>query len=163
MAVNIRKIKESDNLELAKIVRSCFDDFNVSSCNREGTVYTDPTTDNLYSLFQKEKSVLFVAEDEQGLLGCCGIFPTENLPENCAELVKFYISSRGRGIGIGKMLLSKSIHEAKEMGYQSIYLESIPEFSKAVSIYEKQGFQYLTNPLGNSGHTGCNLWMLKQI
>ena len=61
------------------------------------------------------------------------------------------------------MLLSKSIHEAKEMGYQSIYLESIPEFSKAVSIYEKQGFQYLTNPLGNSGHTGCNLWMLKQI
>ena len=97
MAVNIRKIEESDNLELAKIVRSCFDDFNVSSCNREGTVYTDPTTDNLYSLFQKEKSVLFVAEDKQGLLGCCGIFPTENLPENCAELVKLPVVHYKKG------------------------------------------------------------------
>ena len=48
-------------------------------------------------------------------------------------------------------------------GYSQIYLESIPEFSTAVSIYEKQGFQYLNQPLGNTGHDGCNLWMLKEM
>ncbi len=100
---------------------------------------------------------------EGKIVGCCGIFPTENLPENCTELVKFYISENGRGKGIGKALLEKTIESAKELGYSQIYLESIPEFSTAVSIYEKQGFKFLEKPLGNSGHDGCNLWMLKEM
>jgi putative acetyltransferase len=39
----------------------------------------------------------------------------------------------------------------------------MPELSKAVSIYEKQGFTKLGNPLGNSGHDGCDIWMLKTL
>ena len=159
--INIRPIEKEDNRDLAEIIKSCFDDFNV--INREGTVFTDPTTNDLFSLFQKPLSALFVAEDVTGILGCCGIFPTENLPENCGELVKFYLSSKSRGKGIGKLLMEKVVKEAKKLGYTSIYLESLPEFSTAVSIYEKQGFQYLEQPLGDSGHTGCNLWMLKNI
>jgi putative acetyltransferase len=117
----------------------------------------------LYSLFQTPKSQLWVAEAEDKIVGCCGIFPTENLPEGCTELVKFYISNEGRGKGIGRLLLEKTIETAQELGYSQIYLESIPEFSTAVSIYEKQGFQYLNQPLGNTGHDGCNLWMLKEM
>mgnify|MGYP003607273162 FL=1 len=59
--------------------------------------------------------------------------------------------------------MQQSIASAKELGYKQIYLESIPAFSKAVSIYEKQGFTYLDKPLGNSGHSGCDLWMIKNI
>lgn len=157
----IRSIKPSDNKILAKIIRSCFHDFEVK-CTA-GTVYQDPTTDDLYTLFQTPKSQLWVAELDGKIVGCCGIFPTENLPENCTELVKFYISENGRGKGIGRLLLEKSIETAKELGYSQIYLESIPEFSTAVSIYEKKGFKFLEKPLGNSGHNGCNLWMLKEM
>ena len=117
----------------------------------------------MYSLFQTPKSQLWVAEADDKIVGCCGIFPTENLPEGCTELVKFYISNEGRGKGIGRLLLEKTIETAQEFGYSQIYLESIPEFSTAVSIYEKQGFQYLNQPLGNTGHDGCNLWMLKEM
>lgn len=160
MEITVRKIQKSDNQLLAKIIRSCFHDFNVAT---EGTVYVDPTTDNLYELFQQENSALFVAEADGELCGCCGIFPTEGLPENCAELVKFYISKDFRGKGLGKMLMEESIEFAKNSGYESIYIESLPEFSTAVSIYEKQGFTYLEKPLGNSGHSGCNLWMIKHL
>ena len=160
MSITIRKIQETDNAELATIIRSCFHDFEVET---EGTVYVDPTTDDLFDLFKKEKSALFVAEMDGKLCGCCGIFPTEGLPENCAELVKFYLHKDFRGTGIGRKLMEKSIRFAGEMGYKSIYIESLPEFSTAVSIYEKQGFEYLEKPLGNSGHSGCNLWMLKQL
>ena len=160
MEITIRKIQESDNQMLAKIIRSCFHDFNVATA---GTVYVDPTTDDLYNLFQHENSALFVAEVEGELCGCCGIFPTEGLPEKCAELVKFYISKDYRGKGLGKMLMEESIEFAKQSGYESIYIESLPEFSTAVSIYEKQGFKYLEKPLGNSGHSGCNLWMIKDL
>lgn len=161
MKTNFRPIQPSDNATLAKIIRSCFHDFEVK-CTA-GTVYTDPTTDDLYSLFQTPKSKLWVAEANDEIVGCCGIFPTENLPKVCTELVKFYISNEGRGKGIGRLLLEKTIETAQEFGYSQIYLESIPEFSTAVSIYEKQGFRYLNQPLGNTGHDGCNLWMLKEM
>lgn len=160
MEITLRKIKKEDNETLAKIIRSCFDDFNVP---KAGTVYEDPTTDHLSELFKAEKSALFVAETEGNLCGCCGIFPTEGLPDQCAELVKFYISKTYRGLGLGKQLMETSMDFAKTAGFHSVYIESLPEFSTAVSIYEKQGFRYLDKPLGNSGHTGCDLWMIKHL
>ncbi len=119
--------------------------------------------EQLYSLFQQESSALFVAELDGKLCGCCGIFPTKGLPKNCAELVKFYLKKDYRGKGIGRQLMELSINFAKETGYSSIYIESLPKFSTAVSIYEKQGFHYLDKPIGNSGHSACNLWMLKDL
>lgn len=161
MSVTIRKNKKEDNAVLAKIIRSSFHDFDVkTTC---GTAYTDPTTDDLFSLFQVENSALYVAEENGVILGCCGIFPTENLPEKTVELVKFYLTREARGKGIGKLLMEKCLEKAKEIGYNQVYLESLPEFSKAVSIYEKQGFQYLEKALGDSGHSGCNLWMIKKL
>ncbi len=161
MSVIIRENKVEDNAILAKIIRGSFHDFDVK--NTAGTVYTDPTTDDLYSLFQTEKSAFFVAEEDGVVLGCCGIFPTENLSENTTELVKFYITKEARGKGIGKLLIQKCDEKAKYLGYNQIYLESIPEFSKAISIYEKLGFHYLEKPLGNSGHSGCDIWMIKNL
>ena len=161
MSVIIRENKFEDNEILARIIRSSFHDFEVN-CT-DGTVYSDPTTDDLFSLFQTEKSALFVAEENGLIVGCCGIFPTNNLPDDTTELAKFYLSKEARGKGTGKLLLEKCIGKAKDLGYRKVYLESIPEFSKAVSIYEKQGFQYLEKPLGNSGHSGCNLWMIKNL
>jgi putative acetyltransferase len=39
----------------------------------------------------------------------------------------------------------------------------MPELKQALSIYAKFGFGYLPAPMGNSGHTGCSLWMLKEL
>ncbi len=161
MSVIIRSNQAQDNAILSKIIRNSFHDFEVRC--KEGTVYTDPTTDDLFTLFQQERSALFVAEENDVILGCCGIFPTDNLPEDTTELVKFYLAKEARGKGIGKLLLEKCLEKAKDLGYKKVYLESIPEFSKAVSIYEKQGFTYLDQPLGNSGHSGCDLWMIKTL
>jgi putative acetyltransferase len=44
-----------------------------------------------------------------------------------------------------------------------MYLETMPELTIAVPMYEKNGFQYLEAPLGNSGHFGCAIQMLKQL
>jgi putative acetyltransferase len=52
---------------------------------------------------------------------------------------------------------------AKQNGYNQVYLESMPELSKAVSIYENVGFEKLNQALGNSGHDGCDIWMLKKL
>lgn|SRR5690606_409012 len=156
----IRKIKESDNPILAQIIRDTFDEYNAP---RPGTVYTDPRTDNLYDLFKTPRSVLWVAEVDNEVVGSCGIFPTEGLPANCAELVKFYLKKEARGVGVGRALMEKSIQSAIEMGYKQLYLESLPQFSGAVKMYEKLGFTHLDHPMGQSGHVTCNIWMIKNL
>jgi putative acetyltransferase len=52
---------------------------------------------------------------------------------------------------------------AKENGFNSIYLETMPELRQALNVYEKFGFKYLSEPLGNTGHFGCGLWMSKEL
>ena len=151
----LRSIQYSDNEILATIIRQCFHDFNAPTA---GTVYEDPTTDDLYSLFQNEKSVLWVAEWNEEVVGCCGIFPTAGLPDGYVELVKFYIAAGARNKGIGKALMKKTTESAIEFGYKKIYIESLPEFDIAVALYEKSGFVWLSKSLVVNSHPGCNVW-----
>ncbi|MFD0993263.1 GNAT family N-acetyltransferase [Tenacibaculum geojense] len=160
MNINYTTIKPNHNKDLATMIRNVFYEFDAP---KEGTVYTDTSTDALFELFKTKKSIMWVAEVNNIAVGCCGIFPTEGLDNDCGELVKFYLSDKARGLGIGKELLLKSIKSAKELGYNTIYLESLPLFKKAIQMYEEAGFEYLSSPLGNSGHSSCDVWMLKKL
>jgi putative acetyltransferase len=156
----IRKIEPKDNEALAKVIRTALAEFGA---NKPGTVYFDPTTDHLFELFQVPGGIYFVAEQDDNLLGGGGIFPTQGLPDKTCELVKLYLDAGSRGTGLGKKLLLKSMEWAKEYGYNQVYLESMPELAKAVSIYENVGFLRINQPLGNSGHDGCDIWMTKKL
>ena len=158
--VVIRPISKKDNPYLANTIREVFREFDAA---QPGTVYTDPTTDALFELFQVGKAQLSVAELNDKVVGCCGVYPTEGLPEGCAEIVKFYIAGEARGKGIGKLLYQQCEKRAIELGYTQLYIESIPEFSKAIEIYKALGFQLLKARLGNSGHFGCDIWLSKQL
>lgn len=156
----IRVIQPEDNKALAKIIRNTLTEFKA---NKPGTVYYDDTTDHLSDVFKMESSIYFVAEYNDEILGGGGIYPTANLPAGNCELVKLYLSAKGRGKGIGKLLMEKCITAAKDLGYKKIYLETMPELTIAIPMYEKMGFTYLTGPQGNSGHTGCDVWMIKNL
>ena len=159
-AVIFREVKKEDNELLARMIRQVFKEHDAP---QSGTVFSDPTTDDLFGLFRKSRSVLWVAELNGLPLGCCGIYPTEGLESSCAELVKYYLAEPARGKGVGRQLMEKCIVSAREKSYKELYLESMPHFSKAVRIYEKLGFNKLSGPLGNSGHTTCNIWMLLEL
>jgi putative acetyltransferase len=146
MNIILRPIEQSDNQKIAEVIRKIFREFKI---DKPGTVYTG--------------SIYWIAEENGIILGGCGIFPTKGLPEGCAELVKFYVSSDSRGKGVGNALMQKSIEWAKWFGYKQLYLESFPELNKAVSMYIRSGFVYLPHALGNSGHFACNVWMLKEL
>jgi putative acetyltransferase len=160
MAIIYRPIEEKDNKEIAELIRGVFREFNI---HRPGTVYFDPTTDNLYDLFRTPGSEYWIAEEKGTIIGGCGVYPTSGLPYGCAELVKFYLSASQRGKGIGRQLMEKIFDSAGKIGYRQLYLESLPELSRAISLYEKAGFKFIDGPLGKSGHFGCNIWMLKDL
>jgi putative acetyltransferase len=160
MAIIFRNIEEKDNKKIAELIRTVFREFKI---DKPGTVYFDPTTDDLYKLFQKPGSIYWIAEEDGKIIGGCGIYPTAGLPDGCTELVKLYLTSSQRGKGIGRMLLEKNIESAKLLGYKQLYLESMPELGKAIFLYEKTGFKFIPGPMGNSGHFGCNIWMIREL
>ena len=155
--IKIRQIRPTDNSALANIIRSTLAEFGA---NHPGTVYYDESTDHLYELFQQPGSVYFVAESGDKILGGGGIFPSAGLDADTCELVKMYLLPEGRGRGLGKLLIEKALEFAQNTGYKKVYIETMPELKKAMSVYEKFGFKYLDGPMGNTGHGGCTVWML---
>lgn len=146
---------------MAQIIRRSLEEFGA---NRPGTVYFDDSTDHLYELFTAAPlSAYYIAEKEGLLLGGAGIYPTDGLPADTCELVKMYLSPAARGMGLGRQMIGFCLDKAKENGFTRVYLETMPELKKAVSVYEKFGFRYLEGPMGNSGHSGCDIWMLKEL
>lgn len=156
----IRKIIPKDNAKLAVIIRDSLAEFHAA---KPGTVYFDGTTDNLSEVFKAKRSAYFVIEINGETVGGGGFYPTEGLPENICELVKMYISKNFRGKGWGNILLQKCMDEAHKQGYHKMYLESMPELVNAIKMYDKYGFNYIPTSLGNSGHTGCDVWMMKDL
>ena len=158
--ITIRKIAATDNEVLAKIIRTALTEFGA---DKPGTVYYDDTTDHLFELFQQPGSTYFVAEESGEVIGGAGIYPTEGLPAQTCELVKMYLKKEARGKGYAKTLIDACLKFAKGYGYFQVYIETMPELRKAMTVYEKFGFEYLDGPLGNSGHFGCEVWMLKRL
>jgi putative acetyltransferase len=155
-----RRLEKADNPVVAALIRTILEEFHI---DRPGTAYTDPTTDDLFSLFAEPRSVYYVALTDDRIAGGCGIFPTKGLPPDCVELVKYYVLPGERGHGIGRKLMELCIESAMRLGYSRLYLETVPELKDAIRIYEKAGFVHIPNAMGNSGHFFCNVWMLKDL
>ncbi len=157
---DLRLISSDDNAAIAKIIRDTLVEFGAS---RPGTVYYDESTDRLSEVFDKAGSAYFIAEKDGIIIGGAGIYPTENLGDGTCELVKMYLLPQARGLGLGKLLMDKCISFAAAAGYRQIYLETMPELTLAIGLYQRTGFERLPAPLGASGHFGCGIWMLRQI
>lgn len=158
--ITIRNIRQADNKALAETIRSVLAEFGA---NHPGTVYYDATTDDLFSLFSKESSAYFTAEIKGEIVGGGGIYPTPALPAGYCELVKLYLLPSARGTGLGKKLILQCFETAKYFGYTHIYLETMPELKMALGMYQQLGFTHLDGALGNSGHFGCAIWMVKKL
>lgn len=156
----IRPIQQTDDAELGKLIKNVLTEFKA---NKPGTAYFDESTDHLSKVFENPKSAYWVVEENERIIGGGGIFPTEGLPDETCELVKLYLYPEARGKGIGKVIMDKCFEKALELDYKNIYLESLPELNQAVSMYEKMGFKHQCSALGNSGHFGCDIWMVKNL
>ena len=158
--INIRPIRLTDNSGIAAIIRKILTEFGA---NKPGTVYFDPTTDDLFKLFSVSDAAYFIAESEGRVVGGSGVFPTSGLPVGYCELVKLYLLPEMRGRGLGLLLMNTCFQKAIDFGFTHMYLETMPELSTAIGLYEKAGFNFLPGPLGRSGHFGCDLWMIKNL
>lgn len=156
----IRKIQPQDNPHIAALIRQVLIEHNAP---KVGTAYADTSLDTLFEVYNTSVSIYYIVENEGVIIGGCGIAPLENADETVCELQKMYLAPKARGTGIAAVLLQQCIDAAKGFGYVQCYLETLPNMLAAQKLYAKFGFTYLDAPLGNTGHSSCPVWMIKQL
>ncbi|MDY7393742.1 GNAT family N-acetyltransferase [Aureibaculum sp. 2210JD6-5] len=156
----IRKIKPSDNAQIEQIIKETIVEFGLPTT---GTAYEDKETAKMYESYQSDKEVYFVLENENNIVGGAGLKALKNNKNNVCELQKMYFSPVARGKGYGNLLIKKCLEKAKELGYTQCYIETDPRMEAAIHLYKKNGFVFLEQPMGNTGHCSCSVWMIKDL
>ena len=156
----IRPINESDNKHISVILREVLIEMDIP---RIGSAYEDPEINNMYESYQSIRSIYFVVEENNKILGGAGINQLKNGDVNICELQKMYFHKSIRGRGIGDKMIELCLNFAVESNYKKCYIETMPNMVDAQKLYIKKGFKYINNPLGNTGHTACPIWMLKNL
>lgn len=156
----IREIKQKDNPELASVIRSVLLEMGAPKI---GTAYEDKATDEMFENFQKTTSAYFVVEYQNKIVGGAGFAQLDNFDGKTCELQKMYFLPITRGKGLGSKLINKCLQEAKKIGFENCYLETMPYMNAAKALYSKNGFINLEKPMGNTGHYSCSVWMLKSL
>jgi ribosomal protein S18 acetylase RimI-like enzyme len=74
---------------------------------------------------------------------------------------RLYVKPQFRSLRIGKLLVDEIVAQAKEIGYQEIYLDTLPTMVKAIRLYESLGFRriepYYFNPIEGTVYLALNL------
>ncbi len=156
----IRTIRAEDNALIAGIIRSVMQEFNADP---QTTVLGDPTVDRMFETYREASAVYYVVEQEDEVVGGCGIRQLDGTAEKVCELQRMFLTSAARGKGIGEALLKKCLEDAAAFGYEKVYLESLPDMKVALGLYEKNGFTKIPKAMGCTGHGGCDIYMVKSL
>ncbi|MCI8833766.1 MAG: GNAT family N-acetyltransferase [Ruminococcus sp.] len=94
---------------------------------------------------------LYLAYCEGKLAGCIGL---KKIDAQSCEMKRLYVRSEFRGRQIGNVLVKQIIHDAKEIGYACMLLDTLPFLKSAVHLYKKFGFYeipcYNSSPMEHS-------------
>ena len=154
---HIRPIQPQDNFALGTLVQAVLMELGAPKI---GTAYSDPFLFDLFNVYSQPKSIYFVVEIDGIISGGAGIGPLDG---DVCELQKMYFLPEARGLGIGSKLMKLCLDAAQSFGYKQCYLETMVYMNDAQTLYKKVGFQYIDSPMGNTGHTSCPVWMIKNL
>lgn len=92
---------------------------------------------------------LLLAEYEGQVAGCIAL---HKLADGICEMKRLYLRPQFRGKGLGRELADRIIAEARQIGYDSMRLDTVePVMKDAVAMYRRIGFHeiapYCTNPI----------------
>ena len=158
--LNIRLIKPSDDPVIANIIRTVMPEFGAVG---PGYAINDPEVDTMWSAYHSARARYYVVEFEDRVEGGGGIAPLRGGDADICEIQKMYFMPALRGKGAGEKLMDLLLEEAKDIGFARVYLETMDGMTAARRLYEKKGFVQLDEPLGATGHGGCDIWYLKSL
>ena len=156
----IREIQQQDNPKIATAIREVLLEFGVPKI---GTTYADEALNIMTETYSGDRKKFFVIASGNNIYGGAGISQLDNYDGNVCELQKMYFKPEARGIGLGSKMMEKCLDFAKSAGFEKCYLETMPYMDDARKLYRKVGFTSIDEPMGDTGHYQCSVWMIKDL
>jgi putative acetyltransferase len=106
-------------------------DCELSTIGEPGSLYASP-----------RGSFLLALSDDGDIAGGFGL--ADLAPQgyrDTALLRRLYVRPQYRGQQLGRWLAMAAVHQAQELGYRRVRLETAPEMVEAQHLYESMGFR----------------------
>ncbi|MBQ4769772.1 GNAT family N-acetyltransferase [Pectobacterium versatile] len=159
--LQVRPITAQDDAAIAQVIRQVSAEFGLTA--DKGYTVSDPNLDALFALYNQPKSAYWVVEYEGRVVGGGGIAPLVAGEEDVCELQKMYFLPVVRGKGLARQLAIQALDFARQHGFRRCYLETTGHLTSAIQLYESLGFESIPHAMGNTGHTDCEVTMLKVL
>lgn len=89
---------------------------------------------------------LYIAYIDEKPAGCVAL---RKLDDTKCELKRLFVRPEFRGQNLGHILIKQIIDDAKSIGYESLFLDTLPFLKSAIHLYKSFGFKD-TEPYNNS-------------
>lgn len=132
------KIRPATNADSPEITRLVFDALLEYGLQPDPDS-TDADLADIQGFYHERNGVFDVLLNAQGaILGTVALLPIDN--RRC-ELRKMYLHKNERGKGHGKRLLEHALKRSREMGFETMILETATPLKEAIALYESYGFR----------------------
>jgi putative acetyltransferase len=158
--LDIRPIELADVPALLRIIADSRREYGIAD---RGVELLEPADHALYSTYQRQRSLYFVAVSAGEVIGGAGVAPLAGADPLTCELQRMYLRADARGRGHGRALLGHCLAAARQFLYVRCYLETITQMQGALEFYERNGFRGLKAPLGRTGHAHNDRWLMRPL
>jgi ribosomal protein S18 acetylase RimI-like enzyme len=166
---SIRRATERDAELLAELGATTFcESFAAQNTPENMTAYLASTfgPERQRAELADPRNTFFIAENEGVGIGYAQL-RTEKTPAcvsdpNAIELVRLYVSSTLQGSGVGARLMDACLTEARQSGYQTIWLGVWQQNTRAQAFYKRWNFSIVGEHVFQLGDDPQTDWLMER-
>jgi len=108
---------------------------------------------NLPGEYGRPSGCILLAVQDHDVLGCVALRPWSS---DIAEMKRLYVRPQFQGKGAGRLLGEAVVAAARDIGYRSLRLDTVPSMAAAIHMYQSMGFYkippYRENPIEGTAY-----------